>query len=96
MLRTTNLLLLCKIAERLQAAARARPILRAPECPALADFVYRFLDMAQEDWQDPVVEAYKKDVDVTLLRKNLRLTPEERTGGHGAPEAGGGGPSRRP
>jgi hypothetical protein len=27
---------------------------------------------------DPVIEAYKKDVDRTLLRENLRLTPEER------------------
>ena len=27
---------------------------------------------------DPVVEAYKKDVDVTLLDANLRLTPAER------------------
>ncbi|HVZ71002.1 MAG TPA: hypothetical protein VHJ20_01395 [Polyangia bacterium] len=27
---------------------------------------------------DPVVEAYKKDVDRTLLRQNLRRTPEER------------------
>jgi hypothetical protein len=27
---------------------------------------------------DPVVEAYKKDVDRTLLRENLRRTPEER------------------
>lgn len=27
---------------------------------------------------DPVVEAYKKDVDRTLLRRNLRRTPEER------------------
>jgi hypothetical protein len=35
-------------------------------------------EMAQQKWQDPVIEAYKKDVDRTLLRKNLRLTPEER------------------
>jgi hypothetical protein len=28
---------------------------------------------------DPVVEAYKKDVDRTLLRENLRRTPEERS-----------------
>ena len=34
--------------------------------------------MAQSNWKDPVVEAYKKDVDLTLLKKNLRLTPEER------------------
>lgn len=27
---------------------------------------------------DPVVEAYKKDVDVTLLVRNLRLTHSER------------------
>ncbi len=27
---------------------------------------------------DPVVEAYKKGVDRTLLRENLKLTPEER------------------
>lgn len=27
---------------------------------------------------DPVVEAYKRDVDRTLLRKALKLTPEER------------------
>lgn len=27
---------------------------------------------------DPVVEAYKKDVDRTLIRENLRLTVEER------------------
>ena len=27
---------------------------------------------------DPIIEAYKKDVDRTLLRENLRLTPEER------------------
>ena len=27
---------------------------------------------------DPVIEAFKKDVDRTLIRQNLRLTPEER------------------
>ena len=27
---------------------------------------------------DPVIEAYKKDVDRALLRENLKLTPEER------------------
>jgi hypothetical protein len=27
---------------------------------------------------DPVIDAYKKDVDRTLIRENLRLTPEER------------------
>lgn len=27
---------------------------------------------------DPVIEAYKRDVDRTLIRENLRLTPEQR------------------
>jgi hypothetical protein len=27
---------------------------------------------------DPVIEAFKKDVDRTLLRENLKLTPDER------------------
>lgn len=27
---------------------------------------------------DPVIEAYKKDVDRTLLRENLKRSPEER------------------
>jgi len=27
---------------------------------------------------DPVIEAYKKDVDRTLIRENLRRTVEER------------------
>ncbi len=27
---------------------------------------------------DPVVEVYKRDIDRTLLRENLKLTPEAR------------------
>ena len=27
---------------------------------------------------DPVIEAFKKDVDVTLIRENLRLTVDQR------------------
>ena len=27
---------------------------------------------------DPVIELYKRDVDRTLIRENLRKTPEER------------------
>ena len=27
---------------------------------------------------DPVIEVFKKDVDRTLIRENLKLTPEER------------------
>jgi hypothetical protein len=29
-------------------------------------------------WRDPVIEVYKKDIDRTLLRENLKLTVEER------------------
>ncbi len=29
---------------------------------------------------DPVIEAYKKGVDRTLIRENLKLTPEQRIG----------------
>lgn len=28
---------------------------------------------------DPVIEVYKKDVDRTILRENLKLTPQERS-----------------
>jgi hypothetical protein len=37
--------------------------------------------MTQEDLQfspDPVIEAYKKGVDRTLIRENLRLSVEQR------------------
>ncbi|MCS6952202.1 MAG: hypothetical protein RMK57_09640 [Bryobacterales bacterium] len=27
---------------------------------------------------DPVIETYKRDIDRTLLRENLKLTPEQR------------------
>lgn len=27
---------------------------------------------------DPVIEAYKKDVDRSLLRENLKLSPDQR------------------
>ncbi len=30
------------------------------------------------DYLDPVIEAYKKDVDRTLLRENLKLSVDER------------------
>ncbi len=34
--------------------------------------------LAPADYSDPVIEAYKKDVDRTLLRENLKLTEEQR------------------
>jgi hypothetical protein len=30
------------------------------------------------EWRDPVIEAYKRDIDRTLLRENLKLTPQQR------------------
>jgi hypothetical protein len=35
-------------------------------------------DLPPPDFFDPVIEAYKRDVDRTLLRENLKLTVEER------------------
>ena len=29
-------------------------------------------------WRDPVIEAYRAGLDLTLIDENLRLTPEER------------------
>lgn len=46
--------------------------------PGGSRLVYRRFEMAEKKWQDPVLEAYKRDVDRSLLRKNLRLEPEER------------------
>lgn len=37
-----------------------------------ADLLWLSLD------PDPVIEAYKRDVDRTLIRENLKLTPQER------------------
>ena len=34
--------------------------------------------LSREIEPDPVIEAYKKDVDRTLLRENLKRSPEER------------------
>ena len=39
------------------------------------------MDMFETDTvlpPDPVIEAYKKDIDRTLIRENLKLTPEQR------------------
>jgi hypothetical protein len=35
-------------------------------------------ELAPPEFCDPVIEVYKKDVDRTLLRENLKLTVEER------------------
>jgi len=42
---------------------------------------YNVIAMEKADKQsgsDPVIEAYKKDIDVTLIRENLRLTVDQR------------------
>jgi hypothetical protein len=36
------------------------------------------MERASSPDRDPVVEAYKKDIDRTLIRENLKLTVEER------------------
>ena len=40
------------------------------------------LDFAPPDFIDPVIEAYKKDVDRTIIRENLKLTVEQRLRKH--------------
>lgn len=36
------------------------------------------MSASEATYRDPIVELYKKDVDRTLLRENLKLTVEER------------------
>ena len=35
-------------------------------------------DNPSTTWRDLVIETFKRDVDRTLLRENLKLTPTER------------------
>ena len=35
-------------------------------------------DDRSAQWRDPVTDLYKRDVDRTLLRENLKLSPELR------------------
>jgi hypothetical protein len=35
-------------------------------------------ELAPPDVYDPVIDFYKRDVDRTLLRENLKLTPAQR------------------
>ena len=39
---------------------------------------YRIHDMASAEFIDPVLEVFKRDIDFTLVERNLRLTTEER------------------
>ena len=40
---------------------------------------FRTDTLPSADYIDPVIEVYKKDIDRTLLRENLNLTPNERS-----------------
>ena len=40
------------------------------------------LDYPPPDFIDPVVEVYKRDVDRSIIRENLKLTVEERLRKH--------------
>ena len=50
-------------------AGMASPLPPKPAAPAPA---------SDGRYVDPVIEAYKKDVDRTLIREMLKLTPEQR------------------
>ena len=58
--------------DRLQPDSSEEPQLPEPPRCGLSE-------LAPPDVYDPVVEAYKKDMDRTLLIENLKLTPEERS-----------------
>jgi hypothetical protein len=49
-----------------------------PPPQSQADELNDHIGLAPADAFDPVIEAYKKDVDRTLLRENLKLTPDQR------------------
>src|SRR3954466_6897772 len=59
---------------RLQAADRSLRWQATPTEPCAAGCPLGYHPSAM----DPVIEAYKKDVDRTLIRENLRRTVEER------------------
>jgi hypothetical protein len=48
-----------------------------PDTSATAALPYS-LDYPPPDFIDPVIEAYKKDIDRTIIRENLKLTVEGR------------------
>ena len=62
-----------KLQQRVDDEARAAADRRVPVRPAP---IVR--EEAAAYSHDPVIEAYKKDVDRTLLRENLKLTPSQR------------------
>ena len=64
--------------ENLRRLRRERPLrehVSEPPAPAYGTPVPRIPETIEPD---PVIEAYKRDVDRTLLRENLKLTVEQR------------------
>lgn len=53
-------------------SSESRPPARETEAVAVHE------ERTPADECDPVIDVYKKDVDRTLLRQNLKLTVEER------------------
>lgn len=51
---------------------------RCADCRTPPGYTSRMGEPTQQPPSDPVTEAYKKDVDRTLLRENLKLTVEAR------------------
>lgn len=60
------------------AEAEARSWWFAPHRTSLSDEERYAILRAHGIEPDPVIEFYKKDVDRSLLRENLKLTPDER------------------
>jgi hypothetical protein len=52
---------------------------KCPEPSASADALNDALLFEPSDACDPVIEFYKRDVDRTILRENLKLTPQQRS-----------------
>lgn len=53
--------------------------IRYPDTSAPADVLNDAVEAASPDATDSVIEFYKKDVDRTILRENLKLTPQQRS-----------------
>jgi transcriptional regulator with XRE-family HTH domain len=62
---------------RLESGQSSPTIATLERLAAAADCVLR-IDFVPKAAIDPVVEAYKKDVDRTLLRENLRKSVDQR------------------
>jgi hypothetical protein len=50
-----------------------------PTADTSGDFLEDADGLVPADAIDPLIEAFKKDVDRTLLRANLKLTPQQRS-----------------